>query len=36
MLIPFVTAWVGQNEFASWPVAFYGVALVMAAGPIPS
>ena len=30
-LIPFVTAWMGRNEFAPWPVAIYGVALVMAA-----
>ena len=27
-LIPFVTAWMGQNHFAAWPVALYGVALL--------
>ena len=30
-LIPFVTAWVGENNFAAWPVAFYGIVLVLAA-----
>lgn len=30
-LVPFVTAWMGQNNFASWPMALYGVVLVMAA-----
>lgn len=30
-LIPFVTAWMGKNDFASWPVAVYGFILVMAA-----
>jgi uncharacterized membrane protein len=29
-LIPFVTAWMGENEFAAWPVALYGVVLLMA------
>ncbi|MFZ1631131.1 MAG: TMEM175 family protein, partial [Anaerolineae bacterium] len=24
-LIPFVTAWMGENQFAPWPVALYGV-----------
>ncbi len=28
-LIPFVTAWMGENHFATWPVALYGVALLM-------
>lgn len=28
-LIPFVTAWMGENHFATIPVAFYGVALLM-------
>src|SRR6185369_13685972 len=26
-LIPFVTAWMGENNFATWPVALYGVVL---------
>jgi len=30
-LIPFVTAWVGDNHFAGLPVALYGVVLMMAA-----
>lgn len=30
-LIPFVTAWMGENEFATWPVALYGVNLLFAA-----
>lgn len=30
-LVPFVTAWMGQNNFAAWPVALYGMVLVMAA-----
>jgi uncharacterized membrane protein len=30
-LIPFVTGWVGENNFASWPVACYGVVLLFAA-----
>jgi uncharacterized membrane protein len=30
-LIPFVTAWMGENAFAAWPVALYGVVLLMAA-----
>lgn len=28
-LTPFVTAWMGQNHFAAWPVAAYGVVLLM-------
>ncbi len=28
-LIPFVTGWVGENHFASVPVALYGVVLMM-------
>src|SRR3979490_2549529 len=24
-LVPFVTAWMGENNFARWPVALYGV-----------
>lgn len=30
-LIPFVTAWIGENDFAAWPMALYGVNLVLAA-----
>jgi uncharacterized membrane protein len=30
-LIPFVTAWVGENHFAGVPVALYGVILICAA-----
>src|SRR6185295_2291769 len=30
-LIPFVTAWMGENHFAPAPVALYGVILVLAA-----
>src|SRR6185437_16428068 len=30
-LIPFVTAWLGQNRFAPTPVALYGAVLLMAA-----
>jgi uncharacterized membrane protein len=30
-LVPFVTGWVGENNFASWPVACYGVVLLFAA-----
>ena len=30
-LTPFVTAWIGETRFAAWPVALYGVILVMAA-----
>jgi TMEM175 potassium channel family protein len=30
-LIPFVTGWMGENHFASWPVALYGAALLLAA-----
>ncbi len=29
-LIPFVTAWMGENHFSLWPVAVYGVVLLMA------
>ena len=31
-LIPFVTAWVGENNFAAWPVALYGMVLLLAGG----
>ena len=30
-LVPFVTAWMGENEFARNPVALYGIVLLMAA-----
>src|SRR5215467_12088246 len=30
-LVPFVTGWMGENNFAPWPVAIYGVVLVCAA-----
>src|SRR6186713_2700768 len=29
-LVPFVTAWMGENHFAARPVALYGVVLFMA------
>ena len=29
-LIPFVTAWMGENHFAMWPVALYGSVLLCA------
>lgn len=30
-LIPFVTGWMGENHFAEWPAALYGVVLLMCA-----
>ena len=30
-LVPFVTAWMGENGFAAWPVALYGGVLLLAA-----
>lgn len=30
-LIPFVTAWMGENDFATWPMALYGVVLLFCA-----
>jgi len=30
-LIPFATGWVGENRFAPWPVAIYGLVLLLAA-----
>lgn len=30
-LIPFVTAWMGENHFAPWTLAFYGIVLLFAA-----
>ena len=29
-LIPFVTGWMGENHFAKWPVALYGIVVFMA------
>jgi uncharacterized membrane protein len=29
-MVPFVTAWMGENNFAAWPVALYGAVLFMA------
>jgi uncharacterized membrane protein len=29
-LVPFITAWMGQNQFAPWPVAVYGLVLLFA------
>lgn len=29
-LVPFTTAWMGENHFDSWPVAVYGVVLMLA------
>jgi uncharacterized membrane protein len=28
-LIPFVTDWMGENHFSKWPVALYGMVLIM-------
>jgi len=30
-LVPFTTAWMGENDFDSWPVAVYGIILLLAA-----
>ena len=30
-LIPFGTGWMGENNFAAWPVALYGIVLFLAA-----
>jgi uncharacterized membrane protein len=29
-LVPFTTAWMGDNHFDSWPVAVYGIVLLLA------
>src|SRR5215475_3097063 len=29
-LVPFTTAWMNENHFESWPVAIYGVVLLLA------
>jgi uncharacterized membrane protein len=30
-LFPFATAWMGENNFSTWPVALYGLVLLLAA-----
>jgi len=30
-LVPFATSWAGENDFATWPTAVYGVSLLMPA-----
>ena len=30
-LVPFATNWMGENSFANWPVAFYGVVMLLSA-----
>ncbi len=30
-LVPFATGWMGENNFTLWPVALYGILLMMAA-----
>ncbi|HEV7135357.1 MAG TPA: TMEM175 family protein [Steroidobacteraceae bacterium] len=30
-LIPFTTAWAGENHFVAWPMAIYGMVLLLAA-----
>src|ERR1700741_1444657 len=30
-VVPFVTAWMSENHFTQWPVALYGVVLLMSA-----
>jgi uncharacterized membrane protein len=30
-LLPFATAWMGENKFSRWPVALYGLDLLLAA-----
>src|SRR5690348_16517262 len=29
-LVPFTTAWMGENHFAAWPTAVYGIVLLLA------
>jgi uncharacterized membrane protein len=29
-LVPFTTAWLGENQLATWPVALYGIVLLLA------
>jgi uncharacterized membrane protein len=28
-LVPFVSGWMGENHFTTWPVALYGIVLLM-------
>jgi uncharacterized membrane protein len=28
-VVPFVTGWMGENHFSTWPVALYGMVLIM-------
>jgi len=30
-LVPFVTGWMGENDFAPWPVVLYGMVMLLAA-----
>ena len=30
-LVPFTTRWMGESNFAAWPVAVYGIVLILAA-----
>jgi len=30
-LVPFATGWMGENQFAAWPTALYGLVLLLAA-----
>jgi len=30
-IIPFVTGWMGENNFTQWPTIFYGISLIMCA-----
>jgi uncharacterized membrane protein len=30
-LVPFTAGWMGENHFAAWPVALYGIVLLLAA-----
>ncbi|MEP6911560.1 MAG: hypothetical protein ABI923_02330 [bacterium] len=30
-MTPFVTNWMGENHFAAWPVALYGIVLLLSA-----
>ena len=29
-MVPFTTAWLGENQLATWPVALYGIVLLLA------
>jgi len=31
-LVPFVTAWMGENNFTKWPTILYGISLIMCGG----